>query len=149
MKNNMIHIQKFESFNPNDLMNNFDQAEKLSEILNKLKDRVDWPPSSSALVLKLKMNSKVSIIKIDDVRTKSHTWVVEIDDEEIAKNDLAKNTVVGYLQLPGDFVDLQPLEDKRILIKFIFIPNRQLQAVIRYGSVNLRYEVLDMTLLPE
>jgi hypothetical protein len=128
----MKHLQKFESFNTNDHVN-VENVKKCVEVLRKIES---GEAENSTLRLKLKAGSKISEIELSNF------------------DPVQMNKVFATLEVAGDFRDLKPLKGMEILLVFNLKPSHlssefKMNVKVVFGSVNLIYDILDMSLLDE
>jgi hypothetical protein len=128
----MKHLQKFESFSINEHVN-VENVKRCVEVLRKIES---GEAENSTLRLKLKAGSRISEIELSNF------------------NPVQMNKVFATLEVAGDFRDLKPLEGMEILLVFNLSPSYtssefKMSVKVVFGSVNLIYDILDMSLLDE
>lgn len=146
----MKHLQKFESFSLSGYFNTeqIQQLKKFGDVLSKIES---GEAGNSSLRLKLKSGSKISEIELHSIHQSKHHIEIALGTSKSWNWKIKK--VFATLEMAGDFRDLKPLKGKEVLLRFNMNPGHSSEFImsvkVAFGSVNLVYDVLDMSLLDE
>jgi hypothetical protein len=146
----MKHLQKFESFSLSGYFNTeqIQQLKKFGDVLRKIES---GEAENSSLRLKLKSDSKISEIELHSIHQSKHHIEIALGTSKSWNWKI--NKVFATLEMAGDFRDLKPLKGKEVLLRFNMYPGHSSEFImsvkVAFGSVNLVYDVLDMSLIDE